>query len=87
MKVTKTKDLGGGHLIEVGASTWDEKQMSIRNRYSTVNGGFSPRSPSEIPLDDISELMVVAADEDLICAEELARIMCAVSASLKRKLA
>jgi hypothetical protein len=86
MKVTKTKDLGGGHLIESGGATWDETETSIRDRYPTRNGGLNPHSSSEIPLGDVAELVVFAADEDLLGAKELAGILCAVSASLQRKI-
>ncbi|MUP40133.1 hypothetical protein [Labilibaculum euxinus] len=53
MKVTKTIELGNGHKIEFGSATWDNKAISIRNRYPTSTGGFSPRSSSEIPIEDI----------------------------------
>jgi len=86
MKVKKTKDLGGGHLVEVGSSTWDEYQTSIRNRYQISKGGLSNRGLSEISLDDVFELMIVAADEDLLEAKKLAKILSAVSASLQRKI-
>lgn len=86
MKVEKTKDLGGGHLVESGRATWDESQTSIRNRYPTKNGGFNPRNSSEIPLDDISELIVFAAEQDLLSAKELSEVLCATSSSLSRKI-
>jgi len=53
MKVKKTIELGSGHKIEFGRATWDDKAISIRNRYPTSTGGFSPRSSSEIPIEDI----------------------------------
>ena len=86
MKVTKTKDLGGGHLIESGCATWDETEPSIRDRFPTRNGGFNPHSSSEIPLGDVAELVIFAADEDLLEPKELAGILCAVSAALQRKI-
>lgn len=57
MKVVKTIDLGKGHKIEFGEATWDASDTSIRNRYPTSTGGFSPRSSSEIPIDDIKILV------------------------------
>jgi hypothetical protein len=85
MKVEQTKDLGGGHLLEAGRATWDESQVSIRDRYPTCNGGFTPGSSSEIPMGDISELAVFAAEQNLLSQSELVNIHCAVSASLARR--
>ncbi len=86
MQVTKTKDLGDGHKIEIGKATWDENQTSVRNRYPTSTGGFSPRSSSELPLDDVSEIVTMVAEEDLLSPSELADIISTLSASLKRQL-
>lgn len=86
MRVERTKDLGEGHLLESGWATWDDSQTSIRNRYPTKNGGFNPHSSSEIPLDDISELAVFAAEQDLLNPKELLEIICSASASLSRKM-
>jgi len=57
MKVIKTIDQGAGHKIEFGEATWDATRTSIRNRYPTSSGGFSPRSSSEIPIEDIKILV------------------------------
>jgi|SRR6185312_15229093 len=53
MKVEKRINLGNGHSIEFGKATWNEDSISIRNRYPTSTGGFSPRSSSEIPIEDV----------------------------------
>ena len=66
MKVERAKDLGEGYLLEAGRATWDESQTSIRDRYPTRSGGFNPHSSSEIPLADISELAVVAVEQNLL---------------------
>ncbi|MBU2912934.1 hypothetical protein [Reichenbachiella agariperforans] len=58
MNVKKQIDLGGGHKIEFGEATWDNTKVSIRNRYPTSSGGFSPRSSSEIPIEDIKLLII-----------------------------
>ena len=73
MQITKSKDLSDGHLIEIGKATWDDTQTSVRNRYPTKTGGFSPRSSSEIPLGDIPEIVTVVAEEDLLSLKELAK--------------
>jgi len=88
MKVRHSVDLGDGHTIEIGIPTWDdtETQTSIRNRYPTSTGGFSPRSSSEIPLADVRHITVAAADDDLLTEAEIADIMIALSSSLFRRL-
>lgn len=86
MQVVKTKDLGDGHKIEIGKATWDEDQTSVRNRYPTATGGFSPRSSSEIPLDDVSEILTMVTDEDLIAPPELVNLIVSLSESLKRQV-
>lgn len=86
MKVLKTKDFGGGHLLEAGKSTWDDSEISIRDRYPARNGRFSSHSSSEIPLGDVPELVVFAAEQDLLAPNELAEILCAASAALRRKI-
>jgi hypothetical protein len=53
MHVKKVIDLGNDHKIEFGAATWDKNSVSVRNRYPTSTGGFSPRSSSEIPIEDV----------------------------------
>lgn len=52
-----------GYSIEWGYATWskdepkDQKDWSIRNRYSTRNGGFNIRGSSKVPWDDF-KLMI-----------------------------
>jgi len=85
VNVIKTKDLGDGHLLEAGNATWDEMQISVRNRYPTRNGGFNPHSSSEIPLEDVAEIAVFSCDQDLLEQKQLVRILYAVSLALRRK--
>jgi len=75
MKVEKTIDLGNGHKIELGISSWDETKKSIRNRYPTSTGGFSPRSSSELPVKDISILTIEAIKNDLLSKSELKELI------------
>lgn len=88
MKVTKSKPNPKypGHTIEIGKATWDDQETSVRNRYPTKTGGFSPRSSSEIPLRDVKEIVVVVADEDLLDPKEIAEMISALSDSLSRKV-
>ena len=86
MNVTKTKNVGTGHSIEIGEASWDESQTSIRNRYATSTGGFSPRSSSELPINDVCELVKVISDEDLLDPKILAEMIKSISESLNRQL-
>lgn len=85
MDVTKTKHLGNGHSIEIGKATWDNTEVSIRNRYPTSTGGFSPRSSSELPIDDVGELVTVVADEDLYPPKRLAELIKILAESIERQ--
>lgn len=85
MDVHDTIDLGNGHLIEVGASTWDPNSMSVRNRYPTTDGRFSPHSSSEIPLWDLEPLLSVVAKHDLLPPETAAKMIRSLAESIERQ--
>lgn len=57
MNVQHTNTVGPGHLIELGESTWDPQgARSIRDRWVTAAGGFSPRSSSEVPIASLGHV-------------------------------
>jgi len=85
MDVQDTVDLGQGHLIEFGRATWNPEDRSVRNRYPTSTGGFSPRSSSEIPLLDLEPLAIETARRDLLSSAAAARIIEALAASIARQ--
>lgn len=86
MDVEKTKSLGNGHSIELGKSTWDpQNARSIRDRWVTPSGGFSPRSSSEVPIASLVPLLTFAAQNDELSAAECAEIIAALAASIKRQ--
>jgi hypothetical protein len=85
MEVHDTVDRGDGHLIEFGAATWDPKATSVRNRYPTSSGGFSPHSSSEIPLEDFEPMVVEIANRDLLSPGACARIIQALAQSVARQ--
>jgi len=85
MKVTDTVRLDDRHAIEFGFSTWDEKSLSVRDRWATANGGFSPRSSSEIPLGCIPDIIIETAKRDLLDVQTTARIIEALAASITRR--
>ena len=83
---SKTRVLGHGHSIEVGKSTWDDTETSIRNRYSTANGGFNQAGSSELPIDDVFQIVKVTIEEDLLSPKVLSELVGIVSDSLKRQV-
>ena len=84
MKVQDTINLGNEHVIEIGDATWDSSQTSVRNRYPTSNGGFSPRSSSEIPLGDLGPIVTALAQRDLLDIATITQMIETLAASLGR---
>jgi hypothetical protein len=74
MKVEKTIELGNGHKIEFGKATWNASATSLRNRYPTSKGGFSPRSSSEIPIEDVKIILKESVKNGYISNSELIEI-------------
>lgn len=85
MNVEKHVDLGDGHSIEVGASTWSSTSRSVRNRYQTASGGFSPRSSSEVPMGDLVPMLTLVAQCDELSIGQCAAIIKALSESIARQ--
>ena len=85
MKVEETADLGDGHTIEFGRATWDEERPSVRNRYETSTGGFSPHSSSEIPLGDVKLIVEETAKQGLFSPEDARRMIVALTDALVAK--
>jgi hypothetical protein len=59
MQVVYREEVGPNHSVEIGWSTWDPEEVSIRDRYDT-NGHFSNTASSEIPIRDLPDLMRIA---------------------------
>jgi hypothetical protein len=57
LKSTRTSK----HSIDIGWSTWNADEVSLRNRYDK-NGKYSPHASSEIPLGDLQEMMRVVLE-------------------------
>jgi hypothetical protein len=60
MQVVYSEEIGPNHSIEIGWSTWNPEEVSIRNRYDSSDGHFSNTASSEIPLNDLSNLVRIA---------------------------
>jgi hypothetical protein len=86
MNVQQTLDLGDGHLIELGEATWDpQNARSVRDRWPTATGGFSPRSSSEVPMSSLVPMLTFAAQHDELSAAECAEIIIALANSIRRQ--
>ena len=86
MNVQHLKNVGPGHSIELGESTWNPQgARSIRDRWATPGGGFSPRSSSEVPLESLVPMLTFAAQHDELTASECAEIIAALADSIKRQ--
>jgi hypothetical protein len=85
MNVQHTLNLGG-HAIELGESTWDpQNARSVRDRWPTSTGGFSPHSSSEVPIESLVPMLKFAAQHDELSAAECAEIIIALADSIKRQ--
>jgi len=83
---TKTRVIDDRHSFEVGKSSWDSDETSIRCRYNDEETGrFSPHGSSELPLHDLQPLMEVAGENDLLSPSECAAIIQALAASIRRQ--
>jgi hypothetical protein len=82
--VQHTQNLGGGHLIEIGEATWDpQNARSIRDRWPTSTGGFSPHSSSEVPIESLVPMLTFAAQHDELSAAECAEIIAELANSIR----
>lgn len=85
MKVEHSTEIVSGHSIEIGAATWNPKDRSVRDRYETASGGFSPRSSSEVPIRDLVAMLEFVAKHDELSITECTKIINALSASILRQ--
>ena len=83
---SKTLHIAPRHSIEVGDSSWDDSETSIRCRYDLPNGRFSPHQSSEVPLHDLQPMLEVAGKHDLLEPAMCAAIIEALSASIRRQV-
>lgn len=87
MIVEEAVDLGEGHQIEFGRATWNEDRRSVRNRYPTASGGFSPHSSSEIPIEDVVPMAIETLRRNLLDPQLALQIAAAAIESARRRLA
>jgi len=82
---TKTIILSPELSIEIGESSWDSEERSIRRRYQP-DGKFSPHGSSEIPIEDLKIIMEAAARHDELEPKTCAEIIKALAESAHRQL-
>ena len=87
MKPDDSIKISDNYSIEWGTSSWDEKERSVRNRYKTSTGGFSPRSSSELPMDDLEHLIVHSAQKGHLSTEMMSRVAKALIDALAARIA
>lgn len=85
MNVQHILQLGNGHSIELGEATWDNNARSVRSRYKTSTGGFSPRSSPETPIYDLVPMLQLVAKHDELSPVECAEIISVLAESIKRQ--
>lgn len=81
----KTKKISPNHSIEMGQSSWDEKELAVRLRCDGETGRFSPHGSSEIPVYFLRALIEFAAQYDLLDTVECTSITQALTNSIKRQ--
>jgi hypothetical protein len=86
MNVQYVSNVGSGHSIELGESTWDPQgARSIRDRWTTQAGGFSPRSSSKVPIASLVPMLSFAAQHDELTASDCSTIIYELAQSIKRQ--
>jgi len=85
MDVEDRIEISDNHAIEWGTATWSDTAKSIRNRYDTESGRFSPRNSSEFSFDDLERLIVESAKRDHISPDMAARMIEELAASISRQ--
>jgi hypothetical protein len=85
MQVEHRQQLENRHSIEIGKSTWNSDETSIRNRYDLPNGKFSQHNSSEIPISDLSTMIKFACEHNALSGDELEEIVVAATKSLKKQ--
>lgn len=79
MKVKDSIKISGKHSIEWGDATWDEKDVSIRNRYNTDSGRFNQAGSSELPWRDFMLMIKESISRDKFSNAELAQILAEIA--------
>jgi hypothetical protein len=83
-----TQRIDANHQIEIGGSSWDPAEISIRRRYDNPESGrFSPHGSSELPLDALEDLIRVASENDILDPTSCSNMITHLAESLARRAA
>jgi hypothetical protein len=74
------------HSIEFKISSWDENEISIRNRYNQDNGRFDRSSSSELSFADLHRLTIETLKRDYFNEQECIELLKEIAATLDRKI-
>ena len=85
MIVQHVLSLENGHSIEIGEATWGNNARSVRSRYPTSTGGFSPHSSPETPICDLVPMLELVAQHDELSTLDCAAIINVLLASIIRR--
>ena len=79
MKVTERLDIENRHSIEWGNATWDNNDISVRNRYDTDDGRFNHSGSSELPWGDFNLMINESIKRNKFSKSEIAEILKSIS--------
>lgn len=74
------------HSIEFKSSSWDEDEISVRNRYNQDNGRFDRSSSSELSFGDLHRLTIETLKRDYFKEQECIELLKEITATLDRKI-
>lgn len=74
------------HSIEFKSSSWDENEMSVRNRYNQDNGRFDRSSSSELSFADLHRLTIETLKRDYFDEKECIELLKQITETLDRKI-
>lgn len=80
------------YSIEFGVSSWTQnlpeskQSQSVRNRYDTEDGRFTPHNSSEIPIEDIERIVCECMKRDKISILKISNILREAADSIERQL-
>ena len=73
------------HSIEFKSSSWDDNEISIRNRYNQDNGRFDRSSSSELTFIDLHRLTVETLKRDYFNEQQCVVLLREIAEALDRK--
>lgn len=78
MKTNDNIAIDNNHSIEWGESTWDKKEISIRNRFDNEDGKFIHSASNEISWNDFNTMIIESVKKNHFTVKELETIKNAI---------